>query len=306
MLATVSMAGLLALRGEEVALAAPAGCPAPSSAAPSPSASVPDSASPSPTPTEKSSDGNLLTDLIDGITGLFTGGHSDDAGTQPSPAPSSPAAPAAVAAEPTATPTATEPGATPTGATPKPSSSASAKPTAPGKPHADPCASPAPIKPKPVEVGKPLPRIAAEPGQPRVAARPSKLTGAKLVMTGLRFEGIVDLPTSDGTLKCLKFTMDKAVTDDFVLQADGPAGKTQRYVTEQLTVQGDVAFYATRFVGWLAGIKITLTPDLPLPDGLPITSPVPVTFTDPVIDLAFVDSNTLTAKDKGPLKIDLT
>ena len=57
-----------------------------------------------------------------------------------------------------------------------------------------------------------------------------------------------------------------------------------------------MAFYATRFVGRLLGIKITLTPDLPFPDGIPITSPIPITFTDPVIDLAFVDSDTLTAR----------
>ena len=115
-------------------------------------------------------------------------------------------------------------------------------------------------------------------------------------MTGLRFEGIVDLPTTDGTLTVLKFSMSKAVTADFMLVADGPAGRHQRYVTDELTVRGDVAFYATRFVGRLLGIKITLTPDLPFPDGIPITSPIPITFTDPVINLAFVDSDTLTAR----------
>lgn len=57
-----------------------------------------------------------------------------------------------------------------------------------------------------------------------------------------------------------------------------------------------MAFYATRFVGRLLGIKITLTPDLPFPDGIPVTLPISVTFTDPVIDLAFVDCRTLTAR----------
>ncbi|SCE72289.1 hypothetical protein GA0074695_0598 [Micromonospora viridifaciens] len=303
-LATVSMAGLLAFRGEEVALAAPAGCPIPGSSAPSPSGSDSDpgadsdSASASPSPREKSSDGNLLTDLVDGITGLFRRGQSDDAGTQPSPTPSSRTAPAVVAAEPTATGTRTA-GTTPTSAAPKPSSSSSAKRTAPGKP----CASPAPTRPQLVEVGKPLPRLAADPDQPRVAAKPAKLTGSRVTMIGLRFAGIVELPTGDGPLKCLKFTMDTGVTDDFVLQADGPAGRILRYVSDQLTVDGDVAFYATRFSARLAGHRFTLTPDLPFPDGIPITSPVPVSFTDPEIDLAYVDSNTLTAKPV--LKIDL-
>ncbi|MFD2766768.1 DUF6114 domain-containing protein [Micromonospora eburnea] len=292
----MSLAGLFALRGEEHALAAPATCPThgpaaptPGAADPSPAASV--SASPAPAPVETGSDGNLLTDIVDGITGLLTGDH-----TSSSPESNGPAAPA-VAAEPTET------GTTPTSAEPEPSASSSAKPTTPDKPGADPCASPAPTKPKPVEPGKPLPRIAADPDQPQVAVKPAKLTGSKLAMTGLRFEGITELPTENGPLKCLKFTMAKAVTDDFVLQADGPAGRTQRYVTDQLTVEGDVAFYTTRFVARFEGIKVTLTPDLPLPDGIPITLPLKITFTEPVIDLAFVDSNTLTAKPA--LKLDL-
>lgn len=99
-----------------------------------------------------------------------------------------------------------------------------------------------------------------------------------------------------GDLKVLKFSMREAVTDDFLLSADGPEGRNQRYATDRLTVSGDVAFYATRFVGRLLGIKVTLTPDLPLPNGIPITSPVPITFTDPVIDLAYVTSDTLTAR----------
>ncbi|TDC81956.1 hypothetical protein E1193_13290 [Micromonospora sp. KC606] len=60
-------------------------------------------------------------------------------------------------------------------------------------------------------------------------------------------------------------------------------------------MRGDVAFYAARFSGKLLGIPVTLTPDLPFPDGIPIISPVPISFTDPVIELAFVDCDTLTA-----------
>ena len=185
----------------------------------------------------------------------------------------------------------------PSGATPSPRVRPLAGPSAtarPGRPPADPapgCAA-TPRRSRAARRrwgGKVLPRIAADAGQPVVAATPSKLTGSKVTMTGLRFEGIVDLPTADGTLKVLKFSMDRAVTDDFLLASPGPAGRTMRFATDRLTVKGDVAFYATRFVGRLLGIKITLTPDLPFPDGIPITVPIPITFTDPVIDLAFVD-----------------
>ncbi|WP_036373320.1 DUF6114 domain-containing protein [Micromonospora sp. ATCC 39149] len=296
-LLSVSAAGALALRTQAPVQAAPAACPTPSAtrtAEPDPSASRPADESPSPSPgPERTSGGDVLTDILDGIGDLFTGG--DDApAAEPTVSPE-PREGAPTTGAPTAGPTAT---GGPT-SSPKPTPDASATPGKPG----DGCATPKPTEPAEVEPGKPLPRIAAEPGQPRVAAKPSKLTGSKVTMTGLRFEGIVDLPTGDGTLKVLKFSMAKGVTDDFLLQADGPGGKTMRYATDRLTVQGDVAFYATRFVGRLLGIKIILTPDLPFPDGIPITLPIPITFTDPVIDLAYVDSDVLTAKPA--LKVDL-
>ncbi|MCX5119871.1 DUF6114 domain-containing protein [Micromonospora sp. NBC_00362] len=249
------------------------GCPTPPRAVtPSPSRSAP---MPTPTPSPARG-GNVITDILDGIGDLLGIGDRAD------PAPS---------VRPTATPTA-RPTST---ATPRPGptdcpSQPPGKPT-PGKPG-----TPAPGRPGTVQPGKLLPRIAADPGLPTVAQTPSKLSGSSVRMTGLRFDGVTDLHTVKGDLKVLKFSMREAVTADFLLRADGPAGRNQRYATSQLTVRGDVAFYATRFVGRLLGIKITLTPDLPLPDGLPITSPIPITFTDPAIDLAYVTSDTLTAR----------
>ncbi|MBG6101224.1 hypothetical protein IW249_001638 [Micromonospora vinacea] len=249
------------------------GCPTPPRAVtPSPSRSA---ATPTPTPSPARG-GNVITDILDGIGDLLGVGGQED------PAPS---------VSPTATPTA-RPTST---ATPRPGpgdcpSQPPGKP-APGKPG-----TPAPGKPGTVQPGKLLPRIAADPALPTVARTPSKLTGSSVRMTGLRFDGVTDLHTVAGDLKVLKFSMREAVTSDFLLRADGPAGRNQRYATNQLTVRGDVAFYATRFVGRLLGIKITLTPDLPLPDGLPVTSPIPITFTDPAIDLAYVTSDTLTAR----------
>ncbi|RZU72226.1 hypothetical protein EV384_0575 [Micromonospora kangleipakensis] len=279
----LSAAGLVAIQPQPVRAAPPSpaatACPKPPGkvSTPSPSAgrALPTStptASPSPSP-GATSDGNILTDILGGIGDLFTGGPQ----AEPSPTPSASATPtpSAGAAGPAAAPT----------------------PTATGSGSDCPAGKPAkPAKPGTAQPGRLMPKIAPEPGQPKVARQPSKLTGSKVTMTGLRFEGIVDLPTSDGTLKALKFSMAKAVTDDFKLVADGPAGRNQQYVTDRLTVQGDVAFYATRFVGRLLGIKITLTPDLPFPDGIPVTSPIPITFTDPVVDLAFVDCDTLTAR----------
>ncbi|MFC8615563.1 DUF6114 domain-containing protein [Micromonospora purpureochromogenes] len=279
----LSASGLVASRPSPVqaapAVPTPAAtttCPSAPPASPSatpgrnaPTATPSASASPSPTPTR---DGGVLGDILRGIGDLFTGGGREEPSASPSASPT----PSAKAAAPTA-------GPTPTGRT---SSRTGCAPSRPSRPS----------RPGQVEPGKLLPRIAPEPGQPKVAQQPSKLTGSSVTMSSLRFEGIVDLPTANGTLKALKFSMSKAVTDDFKLVADGPAGRNQQYVTDRLTVQGDVAFYATRFVGRLLGIKITLTPDLPFPDGIPVTLPISVTFTDPVIDLAFVDCRTLTAR----------
>ncbi|MFG2110477.1 DUF6114 domain-containing protein [Micromonospora chersina] len=275
----LSATALVATHPQPARAAAPATCakppvravtpsPSPSSATPTPTASP----SPSAEPTR---DGNIVTDILDGIGDLFTGGKR-----AASPAPSASPSPSA--------------GTVGTPAAPAPTATGAPAPT---------CAPAKPSRPGKVEEGEIMPKIAPEPGQPKVAEQPSKLTGSKVTMTGLRFEGIVELPTRNGTLKCLKFTMDKAVTEDFTLLAGGPAGKAQRYVTDRLTVEGDVSFYATRFAGRLLGIKITLTPDLPFPDGLPITSPLPISFTDPVIDLAYENSRSLTARPV--LKLDL-
>ncbi|MDG4806739.1 DUF6114 domain-containing protein [Micromonospora sp. WMMD1120] len=251
--------------------AAPA-CPnPPRTVTPSPSRGA---TTPTLTPSPSRS-GNVLTDILDGIGDLLGGGRRSEPGT-----PST---------DPTATPTARPSGT----ATPRP---AGCPPATPGRPAPGRPSGTAPAPPGTVRPGKPLPRIAADPTLPTVARTPSKLTGSSVRMTGLRFDGITDLHTVKGDLRVLKFSMREAVTADFLLRADGPAGRDQRYATDQLTVRGDVAFYATRFVGRLLGIKVTLTPDLPLPDGLPVTSPIPITFTDPVIDLAYVTSDTLTAR----------
>lgn len=183
---------------------------------------------------------------------------------------------------------------------PAPATSATPRPTAPATGCATP--EPTPGRSGGPELGGPLPRIPAAPGQPLVAITHAKLTGSAVTMTGLRLEGIVELPTAEGTRRTLKFTMDRVVTDDFLLRSPGPAGRSTRIATKRLILEGDVALYATRFTGRLLGIEITVTPDLPY--GIPITSSRPVTVTDPVVDLAFVTSDALTASPKLQLTLD--
>ncbi|MET8279907.1 DUF6114 domain-containing protein [Micromonospora sp. NPDC005174] len=286
LLMSLASAGLTTVDGASPVRAAGLPCPTPtSSAGPSTPATSPASPSPSPSPTAttEKSDGNLLTTIVDGIGDLLTGGDDESESAAP-PEPTSSAARAGQSASPSAGPTRSG-GATP-GSTP------TARPDAP-------CVSPKPTKPTkptPVEPGKPLPKLAADPDMPKVAATPAKLTGSKVVMTNLRFRGVEPLRTANGEMRALKFTMSKAVTSDFALLVAGPSGGSLLSETDQLTIDGDVTFYATRFVGRFLGIKVTLTPDLPLPDGIPVTSPLPLTFTDPQIDLAFISCDTLSGR----------
>lgn len=256
-------------------------CPAAGSVRPAPSESTsaaPAAPTPSPSasaPTEADGGddgGNIITDIIGGIWDLLTGGGGERPAGDPPPSPTDPAAEPGPGDEPTATPTPARPGTCPPpGAPPGPSPSPSDEPV--------------------------VPKLAPEPGQPLVNREPSRLTGSKVTMYGLRLDGIVELPTASGPLRTLRFSMDRAVTDDFDLRIPGPAGQALDFRSSALTVAGDVRFYATRFSGRLPllGIKITLTPDSPLPpDGIPLTLPR-IVFDDPEMRLAFVECDRLTA-----------
>ncbi|MEU0551289.1 DUF6114 domain-containing protein [Micromonospora sp. NPDC005979] len=290
LLMSLASAGLTTVDGASPVRAAAPSCPTPTSSAPSttPPASPP-SASPSPSPsaTTEKPDGNLISSIVDGIGDLLTGGDDDKTETSGKAAatdePTSGTARASESATPSAKPTRSA----------TPDSTRTATPTR--VPDA-PCVSPKPTKPAPVEPGKPLPKLAADPDMPKVAAIPAKLTGSKVVMTNLRFRGVEPLRTAKGEMRALKFTMSRAVTSDFALLVTGPSSGSLLSETDQLTIDGDVTFYATRFVGRFLGIKVTLTPDLPFPDGIPVTSPLPLTFTDPQIDLAFISCDTLTGR----------
>jgi hypothetical protein len=118
-------------------------------------------------------------------------------------------------------------------------------------------------------------------------------------MTNLAFDGIVDLPTVDGTLRVLQFTMTSSDTNDFLLHVykTGRGDPDIDLRTSVLTVSGGgVRFFTTRFRGKLGGVlPVDFTPDTPPP---PIPLPGFVFFTDPDIELVWVDSPVLkTAPD---------
>ncbi|HEX6197696.1 MAG TPA: DUF6114 domain-containing protein [Jiangellaceae bacterium] len=122
---------------------------------------------------------------------------------------------------------------------------------------------------------------------PVVAASPGRLTGSSITLYGLVYEGNVDLPTADGPLTVMKFTMDKSATKDFSLAVDA-MNETLVTTTDELTIRGDVTFYTDRFVGWMLGFKWTFLPETPPPFTLPL-----MVFSDPEIRLVAVDADVL-------------
>lgn len=205
------------------------------------------------------------------------GADASDSPAPPDPTPSTPATPDPTPSVPDPTPSATSP------ATP------STKPTA--KPTARPTATPTVPKPKPsgsCTVISKLLDVAS--GQPYVNRNPSTQTAATLSMSGLSYDGIVDLPTKTGTIAALQFSMDSSTSASFELR---PAvdGHTISLKSSKLTVSGHVRFYTTEIKGNLLGV---------LPVDFTVASPPPLVvpdlfFTDATVSLVFVTCDTLTA-----------
>lgn len=276
--------GIVAAKGSEAAYAAPCrtGSTAPAkvpvkpvkpavSTKSSPKAGS-STASPAPaaSPSESAQPG-LLSRIVGGIVHLLDPSPSPTADPEPTTQP-----------EPSAS---AQPDPQPTAGTPKPP--AKPKPRKSIKPCTATSPSPAPAK-----------QLKAAAGQPDVAATPSRLTGSKVTMTNLVFQGIVDLPTVNGPITVLKFTMDSAVTDDFSLLTHSGGSHTRDIVfrTSKLTVKQNVSFYASRFQGKALGlIPVDYTPQnttTPIPL-TPIPIPI-IYFTDPDIQLVWVTSDVLT------------
>ncbi|GIF53221.1 hypothetical protein DFJ67_2497 [Asanoa ferruginea] len=277
-LIVLGMTAVFGLRTSTPAYAAP--CPkAPPVTASKPAGEkpavpvVPPAATPTPTPDAGGSEGDdpgIIGRIVDGITGLFDGDSAKDTATKegaadPTPAPATIAKPA-----------------------PSKNSTATTKP----KPKPG-CARSSGSAPSDEE--QPTLALLGDEGLPDVNRSPSVLTGSKLTMWDLTIAGIATLHTSSGDIQALKFTMSRSRVDDFALRVPQGEGRPLLIKSDPLVVRGDVAFYATRFVGRFLGVKLTLTPESPIPpDGIPLTVPK-IEFTDPNIQLAYVACDTLEA-----------
>ncbi|HEX6681552.1 MAG TPA: DUF6114 domain-containing protein [Candidatus Limnocylindrales bacterium] len=133
-----------------------------------------------------------------------------------------------------------------------------------------------------------------------VGEKPSKMTGTRISMLNLTFQGVVDMPTKSGTIRSLKFTLNESATSDFLLHVYGNDGHDIDLRSSTLTVSGGgVEFYTSRFKANLGPIPVEFTPQTPPP---PIPLPFEIVFTDPDIELVWVKAPKLEADD---LKITL-
>ncbi len=247
-------AALLALPRPTPAAAAPCPPSPPVSTAPKPPALSPSaSASGSPSPT---GGGNPVSNFFDGLGRLLGITHDSTPSPSPSSAPSpAPRAPAAAAT---------------------------------GKPVPVPsCPSSPPGKPAPGRART----LAVPPGQPPVNKVPSKQISALLSEIGVSFDGVVDLPVQDGTIRALQFTLSSATSTPFELQVPVVNAGTISLKSSKLTVSGNVRFYASRIKGKALGLlPVDYTPDAP-----PLLVPPVIFFTDATVDLVFVHADQLTA-----------
>ena len=111
------------------------------------------------------------------------------------------------------------------------------------------------------------------------------MTTSTLTLEGFSFDGVVDLPTANGTIRVLRFSIDRATNQDFRLVVDGNLAIT----SDPLVAAGRVKLFTSRFSGSLLGLPLTFTPDVPPPITLPN-----MVFTDVNLDLVFLDCDTLT------------
>ncbi|MCW6004126.1 hypothetical protein K1W54_05970 [Micromonospora sp. CPCC 205371] len=278
LLLSLGAGGVVIGNGATAAQAAP--CPpaasTPTKPKPTPSSSGEASPmpTPSPSPRESTEDGgNIITDIVDGIGDLFGIGESESK-AEPTPAASASASPSVSAS---ASPSPTKPAPS---CTPKPGDSGGGKDPAKDDPRLAPLAAPGDI--------------------PDINETPSRMTGTKLTMWNLKFEGVTNLPTADGgTQKVLQFSMTKSTTDDFELVPTVlSGGRTMSLKSSALTVEGNVRFFTPRFEGNLLGVLPQVyTPESlpPLPEELEL--PIPVFYTKIKVQLAYVDCDKLEAPD---------
>ncbi|RNL85533.1 DUF6114 domain-containing protein [Halostreptopolyspora alba] len=100
------------------------------------------------------------------------------------------------------------------------------------------------------------------------ATVPMGLTADKQVMSGAKFEGVVEYPTSEGTERYLKLTMDESEFTGAEQWYERGDSRTTLQLPD-MTFTGDVVIHVTEMDVRILGIPLTFTPDFPPPLLLP-------------------------------------
>lgn len=258
--------------------------------------SKPASKSASPSASASSKKGNAVLDgisnFVDGVSNVL--GIGDDESSTPSTSPASSATTAPATTPATTDPTDPTTPATSPASSPETSPATSAATSAGSSPAAAPTTSSDDI---PCLGARVYGKVASADDIPTVALKPGLMEVGSLTMYDSTYDGVVDMPTSKGSFKALKFSMSKAENKPFKLTIDEPSGGQTVINSKSLTTTGDVKFYTPEFKGKLFGlIPVTFTPDSPPPLTLPV-----LWFTDVKIQLAYVRCDTLTG---DPLQVN--
>jgi hypothetical protein len=100
------------------------------------------------------------------------------------------------------------------------------------------------------------------------AAAPFAFAAASMTMGGLAYGGVVDVPTREGPVRALRFTMDSLTITRTRLSAatGGNGGLRVRNPTGPTTLTGGVELYATSISGLLFGVvPVVFSPRTPPP-----------------------------------------
>ncbi|MGX1477551.1 UNVERIFIED_CONTAM: flagellar hook-basal body complex protein FliE [Streptomyces canus] len=268
-----------------------------------------DTATPSPSPSA-SDDGNLLTDIGDAITGIFTGGSGDASSASPTPTPSASASESAddsagdTAKETTdkvtdtvkdtvkdTTDTASKAAKDTTKAVEdatKAAEEAAADATASPSPSASSSTDPEDCPAATDDVGD------TEPGV-TVANKAWTLKASSLLLKGADYQGVVKVRTASGqTKKVLKYVISGGTEIGDLHQTVTEQGTTyhvQAGKGTKSTITGDkTIMYTESISGNLLGlIPITFSPDSPPPLNIPI-----IYFTNVTVQQAAQYGGTLT------------
>jgi hypothetical protein len=138
---------------------------------------------------------------------------------------------------------------------------------------------------------------AGDPGLVASAAT-EVLTAGTATMTGLNYQGNVNVPlASGGTVAMMKFTADSIALASGVTDTVTQGGSSSVTSSPTLTFSSSVTLYATKLCGSLAGVPLCFTPttvsSVLLSLANLLTGVVPITFTNVTTDQPIVFAGSL-------------